>query len=220
MHTRYVGSVSCSETAMWEVLRHSVVHRSLLSSDTRMGWGLLKSFVESCEGHGVCEVSKKQPSSGVKVIKDDTTLVACMDYILVSVVQYPQYTITLSSSSSYWAAARWQVTLWSDIDFEIQPCDVYVVSHTITTIITITTFPLYYHLLIPKQHRFEDVDTVGDYRSDQTVRMEWALLSIEVRGQQENFTDPAPLEGSCNIDVQCVMYTNLTLFLIDELTIL
>ena len=34
-----------------------------------------------------------------------------------------------------------------------------------------------------------------------TVRMEWALLSIQVRGLQENFTDPAPLEGSCNIDV-------------------
>ena len=31
------------------------------------------------------------------------------------------------------------------------------------------------------------------------MRMEWALLSIQVRGQQENFTDPAPLEGSCNI---------------------
>ena len=34
------------------------------------------------------------------------------------------------------------------------------------------------------------------------MRMEWALLSIQVRGQQENFTDPAPLEGSCNIDVK------------------
>ena len=34
------------------------------------------------------------------------------------------------------------------------------------------------------------------------MRMEWALLSIQVRGQQENFTDPAPLEGSCNIDGQ------------------
>ena len=44
----------------------------------------------------------------------------------------------------------------------------------------------------------------------------WALLSIQ-RGQQENFTDPAPLEGSilmyCNL-VSCVI-TNLSLFLRD-----
>ena len=51
------------------------------------------------------------------------------------------------------------------------------------------------------------------------MRMEWALLSIQVRGQQENFTDPAPFRGPvilmyCNL-VSCVMYTNLTLFLRD-----
>ena len=50
------------------------------------------------------------------------------------------------------------------------------------------------------------------------MRMERALLSIEERGQHEKFTDPAPLEGSCNIGVQCVMYTNLSLFLTDELS--
>ena len=40
---------------------------------------LHKSFVESCEGQGVCAVSKKQPSSGVMVVKDDTTLVKFCD---------------------------------------------------------------------------------------------------------------------------------------------
>ena len=79
------------ETPEWVELRRLIDPASLLH----------KSFVESCEGQGVCGISKKQPSSGVMVVKDDTTLVKFCDSFRLVLALTHTLTHTLTHSLTH-----------------------------------------------------------------------------------------------------------------------